>query len=76
MASRLQLEVERHKRMETDFRRDLAQKNAQIDEIKNEMKAKTGEYFIRTGGIRKDSVKCNLKFLSYSKHLCSPIWLK
>ncbi|XP_037033824.1 uncharacterized protein DDB_G0283697-like isoform X3 [Bradysia coprophila] len=41
VASRLQLELERHKRMDVDNRRDLAQKNAQIDEIKNELKAKT-----------------------------------
>lgn len=42
VASRLQLELERHKRMDVDSRRDLAQKNAQIDELKNELKAKTG----------------------------------
>lgn len=41
-ASRLQLEVERYKRMELDNRRDMAQKNAQIDELKTELKAKTG----------------------------------
>ncbi|KAG4068870.1 hypothetical protein HA402_005018 [Bradysia odoriphaga] len=41
VASRLQLELERHKRMDVDYRRDLAQKNAQIDEIKNELKTKT-----------------------------------
>lgn len=43
MASRLQLEVERYKRMESDYRRELAQKNAQIEEIKSELKAKTGK---------------------------------
>lgn len=42
VASRLQLELERHKRMEADYRRDLAQKNAQIEELKTELKAKTG----------------------------------
>lgn len=45
VASRLQLEVERHKRLESDYRRDLAQKNAQIDEIKTEMKAKSGKLY-------------------------------
>lgn len=40
-ASRLQLELERQKRVETDYRRDLAQKNAQIDELKSELKQKT-----------------------------------
>lgn len=45
VASRLQLEVERQKRMENDFRRELAQKNAQIDELKSELKAKTGRHF-------------------------------
>ncbi len=44
VASRLQLELERHKRMESDYRRDLAQKNAQIEELKTELKAKTGKY--------------------------------
>lgn len=43
VASRLQLELERHKRMEADYRRDLAQKNAHIEELKAELKAKTGE---------------------------------
>lgn len=45
VASRLQLEVERQKRMENDYRRDLAQKNAQIDELKSELKNKTGKSF-------------------------------
>lgn len=40
-SSKLQLELERHKRMESDYKRDIAQKNAQIDEIKMEMKSKT-----------------------------------
>lgn len=40
-ASRLQLELERQKRIETDYRRDLAQKNAQIDELRSELKQKT-----------------------------------
>lgn len=52
VASRLQLEVERQKRMENDYRRDLAQKNAQIDELKSELKNKTGKsiylYIIKT----------------------------
>lgn len=43
VASRLQLEVERQKRMENDFRRDLAQKNAQIDDLKTELKGKIGK---------------------------------
>lgn len=29
--------------MENDYRRDLAQKNAQIDELKSELKTKTGK---------------------------------
>lgn len=40
-ATRLQLELERQKRIETDFRRDIVQKNAQIDELKSELKQKT-----------------------------------
>lgn len=41
-SSRLQLEVERHKRMENDYRRDLQAKNAVIEDLRGEMKAKTG----------------------------------
>lgn len=40
-ASRLQLELERQKRVETDYRRDLAQKNSQIDDLRSELKQKT-----------------------------------
>lgn len=40
-ASRLQLELERQKRIETDYRRDVAQKNAQLDELRSELKQKT-----------------------------------
>lgn len=41
-SSRLSLEVERQKRMENDFRRDLTQKNAVIEDLRTELKAKTG----------------------------------
>lgn len=40
-SSRLQLELERQKRAEADYRRDLAQKNSQIEEMRSEMKQKT-----------------------------------
>lgn len=40
-ASRLQLELERQKRIEADYRRDLAQKNSQIDDLRSELKQKT-----------------------------------
>lgn len=40
-ASRLQLELERQKRIETDYRRDVSQKNAQLDELRSELKQKT-----------------------------------
>lgn len=40
-ASRLQLELERQKRVESDYRRDLAQKNSQIDDLRSELKQKT-----------------------------------
>lgn len=40
-ASRLQLELERQKRAETDYRRDLAQKNSQIEDLRSEIKQKT-----------------------------------
>lgn len=40
-ASRLQLELERQKRVEADYRRDLAQKNSQIEDLRSEIKQKT-----------------------------------
>ncbi|XP_055307899.1 serologically defined colon cancer antigen 8 homolog, partial [Sitodiplosis mosellana] len=40
-ASRLQLELERQKRAEADYRRDLAQKNSQIEDLRSEIKQKT-----------------------------------
>ncbi|XP_055692672.1 uncharacterized protein LOC129795435 isoform X2 [Lutzomyia longipalpis] len=43
-ASKLQLELERQKRMETDCKRDLMQKNVQIDELKAEIKNKTAAW--------------------------------
>lgn len=42
VASRLQLELERCKRMENDYRRDLASKNQQIEDLKSDIKSKTG----------------------------------
>ncbi|GAB0087756.1 uncharacterized protein DMENIID0001_021010 [Sergentomyia squamirostris] len=43
-ASKLQMELERQKRIETDCKRDLLQKNAQIDELKAEIKNKTASW--------------------------------
>ncbi|CAD7092887.1 unnamed protein product [Hermetia illucens] len=43
-ASKLQLELERQKRLEIDFKRDLAQRNAQIEELKQELKDKKTTY--------------------------------
>lgn len=40
-ASRLQLELERQKRIEADYRRDLAQKNSQIEDLRSEIKQKS-----------------------------------
>ncbi|XP_021707344.1 serologically defined colon cancer antigen 8 homolog isoform X4 [Aedes aegypti] len=40
-ATKLQLEVERMKRIESDYKRELNQKNSQIDELKMELKNKT-----------------------------------
>lgn len=40
-ATRLQLELERQKRAEADYRRDLAQKNSQIEDLRSEIKNKT-----------------------------------
>lgn len=40
-ASKLQLELERQKRVEGDYRRELSQKMAQIEELKSEIKGKT-----------------------------------
>jgi serologically defined colon cancer antigen 8 len=43
-ATKLQLEVERQKRMESDLKRDLNQKCVQIDDLKSELKNKTTIY--------------------------------
>uniref|UniRef100_A0A182LUM2 Uncharacterized protein n=1 Tax=Anopheles culicifacies TaxID=139723 RepID=A0A182LUM2_9DIPT len=40
-ATKLQLEVERMKRIESDYKRELNQKNSQIDELKMELKNKS-----------------------------------
>ncbi|KAL1374869.1 hypothetical protein pipiens_004801 [Culex pipiens pipiens] len=40
-ATKLQLEVERMKRIESDYKREISQKNSQIDELKMELKNKT-----------------------------------
>lgn len=40
-SSKLQLELERQKRIESDFKRELAQKSNQIDELRTEVKMKT-----------------------------------
>uniref|UniRef100_A0A182WE48 Uncharacterized protein n=1 Tax=Anopheles minimus TaxID=112268 RepID=A0A182WE48_9DIPT len=40
-ATKLQLEVERQKRIESDYKRELNQKNSQIDELKMELKNKS-----------------------------------
>ncbi|XP_055905459.1 cilia- and flagella-associated protein 58 isoform X1 [Eupeodes corollae] len=37
--TKLQLDLERQKRLESDLKRDLSQKNAQVDELKMELKA-------------------------------------
>lgn len=40
-SSKLQLDLERYRRLETDLKRELAQKASQIDELKTDIKAKT-----------------------------------
>lgn len=40
-ATKLQMEVERMKRIESDYKRELNQKHSQIDELKMELKNKT-----------------------------------
>lgn len=39
-SSKLQLELERSKRLESDYKRDLSSKNNQIEELKTEIKLK------------------------------------
>lgn len=43
-SSKLQMELERQRRVESDFKRDSAQKIGQIEELKSEMKSKTAAY--------------------------------
>jgi serologically defined colon cancer antigen 8 len=43
-ATKLQLELERQRRFESDFKRDLSQKNSQIEELKTDLKNKSVTY--------------------------------
>lgn len=43
-SSKLQLDLERFRRLESDLKRDLGQKASQIDELKNDMKTKTANH--------------------------------
>lgn len=43
-SSKLQMELERQKRIESDFKRELSQKTAQIEELKNEIKIKLNSH--------------------------------
>lgn len=43
-SSKLQLELERMKRVESDYKRELHSKNNQIDELKSEMKMKNSAH--------------------------------
>lgn len=43
-SSKMQLDLERCRRIEADLKRDLAQKSSQIDELKTEIKTKTANH--------------------------------
>lgn len=43
-SSKLQLDLERFRRLETDLKREIAQKASQIDEMKTDMKTKTANH--------------------------------
>ena len=63
-SSKLQLELERQKRMESDFKRELAQKFNQIEELKSEMKMKTTSHL-------SDMAQVNAEKQSYEQEICS-----
>lgn len=42
-SSQLQMEMDRHRRIENDFRREMAQKKALIDDLRSELNTKTGK---------------------------------
>jgi serologically defined colon cancer antigen 8 len=43
-ATKLQLELERQRRFESDFKREVSQKNSQIEELKTDLKTKAANY--------------------------------
>jgi serologically defined colon cancer antigen 8 len=43
-ATKLQLELERQRRFESDFKREVSQKNSQIEELKTDLKTKSANY--------------------------------
>lgn len=63
-SSRLQLELERQKRAEADYRRDLAQKNSQIEEMRSEMKQ-------RTSSLMSDLAQINAEKQSLEQEITS-----
>uniref|UniRef100_A0AAG5DL98 Uncharacterized protein n=1 Tax=Anopheles atroparvus TaxID=41427 RepID=A0AAG5DL98_ANOAO len=58
-ATKLQLEVERMKRIESDYKRELNQKNTQIDELKMELKNKSAIFMsdLNQGSAEKQSLE-------------------
>ncbi|XP_052889029.1 serine/arginine repetitive matrix protein 1 [Anopheles moucheti] len=58
-ATKLQLEVERMKRIESDYKRELNQKNSQIDELKMELKNKSAIFMsdLNQGSAEKQSLE-------------------
>lgn len=63
-SSKLQLELERQKRVESDFKRELSQKSNQIEELKNEIKMKTTSHL-------SDMAQVNAEKQSYEQEICS-----
>lgn len=66
-SSKLQLELERQKRLESDLKRELAQRNSQIDELKSEIKSKSTSFLSDIAQINaeKQSLEQEITSLRY-----------
>ena len=66
-ATKLQLEVERMKRIESDYKRELNQKSSQIDELKMELKNKSAIFMsdLNQASAEKQSLEQEITSLRY-----------
>lgn len=69
-ASKLQIELERQKRFESDYKRELSQKNSQIEELKADLKSKSANLLsdIAQVNAEKQSLEQEITGLRYNKN--------